>query len=140
MQFILSDIATIKTLIEAPSAEEFFILAILEKQRLIFFLQHTNSTYFVRHCNYRNINWSTVGGRIFYISNLRETAINVFYTAHKCNVFCLELKMVKIELGESEKDEESNNITLTEADVLYKNVFLKISQISQENTFVGVSF
>ena len=48
--------------------------------------------------------------------------------------------MVKIELGESEKDEESNNITLTEADVLYKNVFLKISQISQENTFVGVSF
>ena len=47
MQFILSDIAAIKTLIEAPSAEEFFILTILEKQRLMFFLQHTNAMYFV---------------------------------------------------------------------------------------------
>ena len=41
------DVATTETLIEAQSAEECFILAILEKQRLIFFLQQTNAMYFV---------------------------------------------------------------------------------------------
>ena len=41
----------------------------------------------------------------FSTGNLRETANNNFYTAHKCNVFCLELKMADIELGESEEDE-----------------------------------
>ena len=59
------EIATIETLIEAPSAEEFFCTG-----------------------------------------NLRETAINTFFAAHKSNVFCLELKMAKIELCESEEDEE----------------------------------
>ena len=42
----------------------------------------------------------------FYIGNLRETVINIFFTAHKCNVFCLELKMAEIQLRESEEDEE----------------------------------
>ena len=35
----------------------------------------------------------------FYIYNLKETAIDNFFTAHKCNVFCLELKMAEIELA-----------------------------------------
>ena len=43
---------------------------------------------------------------LFYIGNLRETVINIFFTAHKCNVFCLELKMAEIQLSESEEDEE----------------------------------
>ena len=59
------NIATVETLTEAPSVEEFF-----------------------------------------YIGNLRETAINNFFTAHKYSVFCLELKMAEIELGESEADDE----------------------------------
>ena len=41
----------------------------------------------------------------FCTGNLRETASNNFYTSHKSNVFCLELKMADIELGESEEDE-----------------------------------
>ena len=43
---------------------------------------------------------------LFYIGNLRETVINIFFTAHKCNAFCLELKMAEIQLSESEEDEE----------------------------------
>ena len=43
---------------------------------------------------------------LFYIGNLRETVINIFFAAHKCNVFCLELKMAEIQLSESEEDEE----------------------------------
>ena len=43
---------------------------------------------------------------LFYIGNFRETAINNFSTAHKCNGFCFELKMAEIELGESEEVEE----------------------------------
>ena len=42
----------------------------------------------------------------FCNGNLTETAINNFFATQKCNVFCLELKMVDIELGESEEDEE----------------------------------
>ena len=59
------EIATIETLIETPSAEEFFCTG-----------------------------------------NLRETAINIFFAENKCNVFCLDLKMAKIELCEREEDEE----------------------------------
>ena len=42
----------------------------------------------------------------FCVGNLRETAINNFFTAHKCNAFYLELKMAEIKLGDSEEDEE----------------------------------
>ena len=59
------EIATIETLIEAPSVEE-----------------------------------------LFYTGNLRETANNDLFTAHKCNLFCLELKMAEIKLGESEEYDE----------------------------------
>ena len=59
------EIATTETLIEAPSAEEFFCAG-----------------------------------------NFRGTAINNIFTAHNCNVFCLELKMAEIVLGESEEDVE----------------------------------
>ena len=30
----------------------------------------------------------------------------IFFTVHKCSVFCLELKIAEIELGDSEHDEE----------------------------------
>ena len=56
-------ITTIETLIEAPSAEEFFCTG-----------------------------------------SLRETAINIFFTTHKCSVFYFELNMAEIELGESEEN------------------------------------
>ena len=79
------DIATTETLIEAPSAEEFFCTG-----------------------------------------NLRETAINDFYTARKCNVICLELKKADMELGESEKDEENNNITFTAFTSKYNNRLLHL--------------
>ena len=42
---------------------------------------------------------------IFYTGNLRRTAIYNCFTAHKCNVICLGLKMAEVELGKSEEDE-----------------------------------
>ena len=49
LDYILYDpkIATIEILIEALRQKNSFILAILEKKRLIIFLQHTNAIYFL---------------------------------------------------------------------------------------------
>ena len=41
------DLATIETLIEAPSAEEFFYIGNLRETAINNFLQHTNVSYFV---------------------------------------------------------------------------------------------
>ena len=41
------DLATIETLIEAPSAEEFFYIGNLREAAINNFLQHTNVSYFV---------------------------------------------------------------------------------------------
>ena len=59
-----------------------------------------------KDCNYRNINWSTAAEEFFYTGNLREKAINNFFTAHKCNLFSPELNMAEIRLIKSEEDEE----------------------------------
>ena len=41
------DVAIIETLIEAPSAEEFFYIGNLREAAINNFLQHTNVSYFV---------------------------------------------------------------------------------------------
>ena len=43
--------------------------------------------------------------QFFCTGNLGETSTNNFFTALKCNIFCLEVKMAEEELGESEEDE-----------------------------------
>ena len=44
--------------------------------------------------------------KFFCTGNLRWTAIINFFKPHKCNAFCLELRMAEIELGQSEEDGE----------------------------------
>ena len=55
---------------------------------------------------YRNITETTSVEEFFCTGNLRETAIDIFIE-HRCYIFCLELKMAKIELGKKGEDEES---------------------------------